>query len=210
MVQMALFAPGKRYPLPDAITREVIKKTPDDELGYELFQTIAAWFGRGGAHGDLRKPWRVADLFDRLPRGLQLVYTLTNLESLTYNGGISCAITRFADGRADIDRFPTETYEDLRLVGASKKARIYRTAVNLQKQMTAALKRVGESKTEDQPACEKACRARFGQKFDGLDRAYYKLEKAEGMDGLIVQYVRRHPDMVVCDKRRGNRRKCRR
>jgi len=205
-VQMARFAPGKTYPLPAAIIEEVINNGP--EVVNDLYRTICLWFEHGGAHL-VTRPWRVADLFDRLPRGLQVVYTLTKLEFLTYNAGISYAITSFADGRPDPDRFPRETYEDLRLVGAVKKAAIHKKAMALQERQTAELRKLPTTDKQNRAALKDACEAKYGEKFDSLDSAYYALEQTEPPYNLIVRYLQQHPEQFDCGSSK-NRRKCHR
>jgi len=192
-VTMALFTPGQRYPVPDSIVRELIRRATNDELFDVLDEFVCKWFSRGGAYSCSNGNRRRRLLFNKLPRGLRVSHNLMSLESEVSNGGFH----QFFGNSSG--RFARETLEDCRLVGALKKASLLKRAMGLIDDYIAATDRVPTDDDDpftldpvDSPEAE----------MDRLEEAYYALEETESVYRLVAAYIRAHPEKCSTPQRR--------
>lgn len=195
-VTMALFEPGQRYPIPDAIVCELVGRASDDELCDVLDQVVCAWFSNGGAYSGPDRKRRRNILFDKLPRGLRVAHNLTSLESEVYNGGF---VQYFGNSSG---RFAGETLEDCRLVGAVRKAALLRRAMTLHKTGHAAIEKSCKVSEADPFTLDEDSDDDPESEMDRLASAYYALENAEPIYGLVAAYVLAHPEKCMTARHR--------
>jgi hypothetical protein len=174
----------------------------DDDLPGEIYAVISMWFELGGAWRK-RRSERYANLLRRLPRGLRLVHTLIALDSEISNGGF----WQFF-GNSD-GQFSKETLADCGLVGATRRAELLSRAIALwrpaQKRFDAAS---GNEKKEQQAWHN--FDSKVEPKLDELGSAYYAFEESEPIYGLIMAFLRKHPESVMDTPPRGRAGKTRR
>jgi hypothetical protein len=201
LIQIATHTPRKRYPVPDQIASVMLENSSDTDLAGEIHGLVCMWIALGGAWN--KKPARFANLFQRLPQGLRLAYTLVLLNGEISNGGFwqFCANSR--------GRISSETLADCFLVGATQRGKVLKRAIALWKP---AQKRFDAAKGSDEKEREAwhIFDTKVEPKLDELDGAYYALEDSEPIWRLILAYLQKHPESVLVAKSRNERRKNRR
>jgi hypothetical protein len=185
-VTMALYVPGRRYPVPDTIVRELVNRASDDELFDVLDELVCKWYSNGGAYSGRNWKRRRKFLFSKLPRGLRVAHNLMSLECEVYNGGF---VQFFANSSG---RFARETLEDCQLVGAVKKASLLRRAFAMIKDLEAAMELCTTIPDADPFTLDDDNEPE--SQMNRLASAYYALEKAEPMHRLVAAYIRAHPE----------------
>jgi hypothetical protein len=197
-VAIALYAPGQRYPVPDAIVEVLFSRALDEELFDVLDQIVCEWFSHGGAYSGPNWKRRGKHLYKKLPSGLRLAHNLMSLESEVHNGGF---VQFFGNSSGKHAR---ETLEDCRLVGAVETAALLKRAIALEKRQ----RRVREPRCAipepDYFSLDEDWRDNIPPEteMDRLDSAYYALADAEPIHRLVATYLRAHPDACITSRRR--------
>jgi hypothetical protein len=193
-VAIAVYAPGQRYPVPDAIVAELVNRASEEELFNVLDQIVCEWFSHGGAYSGPNWKRRGTLLFRKLPRGLRLAHNLMSLESEIDNGGF---VQFFGNSNGQYAR---ETLDDCRLVGAVRKADLLRRAMKLKEAVWEAMDRSCEISEADPFTLDDNRKNDPEFQMDELDSAYFALEDAEPMHRLVAAYLRAHPQKCTTSR----------
>lgn len=120
LVRMALMAPGQSLPVPNEITEQVLRETPDADLSGLLYDFVCARLKRTDAYRT--KPAYKQGVLE-LPRGLRVVFNMFALDFEVNNGGF---MQFFGNSSGE---FVPETLEDCKMIDASKHVELLEKAV---------------------------------------------------------------------------------
>lgn len=176
--RVAMMNTGESSPVPEAVTLEWLRDTPDSHLTMELWDFVCAVMNKAGRENE-------AKTLAGLPEGLRAVHHVTVVESEVYNGGFAQYFSN--QGPDDVE----PAIAALGKINAVKKAELLRQA------SPAFVDEIVNCPNPDNEAYLGVPESVLEAYSDRFDSPYYALEDAEAVYGGLVEWIRRSPEDFV-------------
>ena len=188
LIRFAMVGTGETLPVPEAITRVVLSQTSDDMLAEVLYDFVCEFLSR--TCGDEEDQYRDAIL--NLPRGLLIVYLLTNLDGEVSNGGFQQFFTNSSG------EFVPETLKACTLAGSTRHREVLAKAIAVWEPARQFIEASPDPSNVDQALWQRI-EEEVTPQLEELDAAYSELEDVESIPSLIAKYVRARPDECLLE-----------